>query len=66
MTPLYIQLGVIAALAIGLGGVIARRRASECWMFPVYMGVVLVCEGPKFLGLITRIDVLNFLRRKLR
>jgi cystathionine beta-synthase len=27
--------------------------------------VVIVCDGPKFLGLITRIDVLNYLRRKL-
>jgi cystathionine beta-synthase len=28
--------------------------------------VVIVCEGDKFYGLITRIDVLNYLRRKLR
>jgi cystathionine beta-synthase len=28
--------------------------------------VVIVCDGPRFLGLITRIDVLNYLRRKLR
>ncbi|MFO7178472.1 MAG: pyridoxal-phosphate dependent enzyme [Pseudomonadota bacterium] len=28
--------------------------------------VPIVCDGPKFLGLITRIDVLNYLRRKLR
>lgn len=28
--------------------------------------VVIVCDGPKFLGLITRIDVLNYLRRKFR
>ena len=27
--------------------------------------VVIVCDGPRFLGLITRIDVLNYLRRKL-
>jgi hypothetical protein len=26
---------------------------------------VIVCDGPRFLGLITRIDVLNYLRRKL-
>jgi cystathionine beta-synthase len=26
--------------------------------------VVIVCDGPRFLGLITRIDVLNYLRRK--
>ena len=45
MTPLYIQLGVMAALAVALGGVIARRRVSECWMFPVYLAVVLVCES---------------------
>lgn len=45
MNPLYIQLGVIAALAVALGGVIARRRASECWMFPVYLATVLVCES---------------------
>ncbi len=28
--------------------------------------VVIVCEGDKFYGLVTRIDVLNYLRRKLR
>jgi len=28
--------------------------------------VVIVCDGPHFLGIITRIDVLNYLRRKLR
>lgn len=28
--------------------------------------VPIVCNGPRFLGLITRYDVLNFLRRKLR
>jgi cystathionine beta-synthase len=27
---------------------------------------VIVSEGDKFYGLITRIDVLNYLRRKLR
>ena len=27
--------------------------------------VAIVCDGPQFLGLITRIDVLNYLRRKL-
>jgi cystathionine beta-synthase len=27
--------------------------------------VAIVCDGPAFLGLITRIDVLNYLRRKL-
>ena len=45
MNPLYIQLGVIGALAIALAGVIVRRRAAECWMFPVYLAVVLVCES---------------------
>jgi hypothetical protein len=45
VNPLYIQLGVLAALAIALGGVILRRRVSECWMFPVYLAVVFVCES---------------------
>jgi cystathionine beta-synthase len=27
--------------------------------------VAIVVDGPRFLGLVTRIDVLNFLRRKL-
>jgi cystathionine beta-synthase len=27
--------------------------------------VVIVCDGPRFIGLITRIDVLNYLRRKV-
>jgi cystathionine beta-synthase len=36
-------------------------------LFPVFERglVAIVCDGPKFLGLITRIDVLNYLRRKL-
>jgi len=36
-------------------------------LFPVFEQglVVIVCDGSKFLGLITRIDVLNYLRRKL-
>jgi cystathionine beta-synthase len=36
-------------------------------LFPLFeQGLVaLVCDGPKFLGLITRIDVLNYLRRKV-
>lgn len=45
MNPLYIQLGVLAALATALAGVIVRRRVSECWMFPVYLATVLVCEA---------------------
>jgi cystathionine beta-synthase len=36
-------------------------------LFPMFERglVAIVCDGPKFLGLITRIDVLNYLRRKL-
>jgi cystathionine beta-synthase len=36
-------------------------------LFPVFERglVAIVCDGPRFLGLITRIDVLNYLRRKL-
>jgi cystathionine beta-synthase len=36
-------------------------------LFPIFERglVVIVCDGPRFLGLITRIDVLNYLRRKL-
>jgi len=36
-------------------------------LFPIFEQglVVIVCDGPRFLGLITRIDVLNYLRRKL-
>jgi hypothetical protein len=45
VNPLYIQLGVIGALAVALAGVIVRRRVAECWMFPVYLAVVLVCES---------------------
>jgi cystathionine beta-synthase len=42
-------------------------NASVESLFPVFEQglVVIVCDGPKFLGLITRIDVLNYLRRKL-
>jgi len=28
--------------------------------------VAIVCDGPAFLGLVTRIDVLNYLRRRMR
>jgi cystathionine beta-synthase len=42
-------------------------NASVESLFPVFERglVVIVCDGPKFVGLITRIDVLNYLRRKL-
>jgi len=42
-------------------------NASVESLFPVFERglVVIVCDGPKFLGLITRIDVLNYLRRKV-
>ncbi len=41
-------------------------NASVESLFPVFERglVVIVCDGEKFLGLITRIDVLNYLRRK--
>jgi cystathionine beta-synthase len=41
-------------------------NASIESLFPIFERglVAIVCEGPKFLGLITRIDVLNYLRRK--
>ena len=45
MNPLYIQLGVLAALAAAFVGVVVRRRFAECWMFPVYVAVVFVCES---------------------
>jgi cystathionine beta-synthase len=36
-------------------------------LFPVFERglVAIVCDGPAFLGLITRIDLLNYLRRKI-
>jgi cystathionine beta-synthase len=42
-------------------------NASVESLFPIFERglVVIVCDGPRFLGLITRIDVLNYLRRKL-
>jgi cystathionine beta-synthase len=42
-------------------------RDSVESLFPVFERglVAIVCDGPRFLGLITRIDVLNYLRRKL-
>jgi cystathionine beta-synthase len=44
-----------------------RVDASIESLLPVFERgmVAIVCDGPKFLGLITRIDVLNYLRRKL-
>jgi len=42
-------------------------KASVASLFPVFERglVAIVCDGPAFLGLITRIDLLNYLRRKL-
>jgi cystathionine beta-synthase len=42
-------------------------NASVESLLPIFeQGMVaIVCDGPRFLGLITRIDVLNYLRRKL-
>jgi cystathionine beta-synthase len=45
-----------------------QRDAPLSSLFPLLDRglVVIVCDGPKFIGLITRIDVLNYLRRRLR
>jgi cystathionine beta-synthase len=45
-----------------------QRDAPLSSLFPLLdQGlVVIVCDGSAFLGLITRIDVLNYLRRRLR
>ena len=45
-----------------------QRDAPFLSLFPLLDRglVVIVCDGPTFLGLITRIDVLNYLRRRLR
>ena len=44
MNPAYLHLGVKMALAIALVGVFARKRHTECWMFPVNLAVVLVFD----------------------
>jgi cystathionine beta-synthase len=45
-----------------------QRTAPLSSLFPLLDRglVVIVCDGTRFLGLITRIDVLNYLRRRLR
>jgi hypothetical protein len=45
VNPLYLHLGVKVALAIALVGIFARKRHTECWMLPVYLVVVLVCDS---------------------
>ena len=44
MNPTYLHLGVKMALAITLAGIIARKRTSECGMFPVYLATVLIFD----------------------
>lgn len=44
MNPTYIHLGVKLALLAALAGIFARKRQSECWMFPVNLAVVLVFD----------------------
>ena len=41
-------------------------RASVSELMPIFVRdfVAIVKDGPKFLGLITRVDLLNYLRRK--
>jgi cystathionine beta-synthase len=48
--------------------VTVQRTTQLASLYPVFDRglVVIVCDGNKFLGLITRIDLLNYLRRKLR
>jgi cystathionine beta-synthase len=48
--------------------VTVQRNTPLASLYPVFDRglVVIVCEGTRFLGLITRIDLLNYLRRKLR
>jgi cystathionine beta-synthase len=45
-----------------------QRDAPLSSLFPLLdQGlVVIVCDGNTFIGLITRIDLLNYLRRRLR
>jgi hypothetical protein len=49
VNPLYLQLGGLAAMAIAVAGVIARRRVAELWTLPVYLVIVIVCEGATLL-----------------
>ena len=41
MNPAYLRLGVLLALTMALVGIFVRKRQSECWTLPVYLGVVL-------------------------
>lgn len=45
MNPLYLHLGVKMALAMALAGIFARKRTSECRMFPVYLATVLIFDS---------------------
>jgi hypothetical protein len=45
VNPTLLHLAVKVALAITLAGIFARKRTSECGMFPVYLGTVLVFDS---------------------
>jgi cystathionine beta-synthase len=46
----------------------ARRQIPDRGLLPVFDAghVAIVMDGEKFLGLITRIDLLNYLRRRVQ
>jgi hypothetical protein len=44
VNPAYLHLGVKLALLMALVGIFARRRHSECWTLPLYLGTVLLFD----------------------
>jgi cystathionine beta-synthase len=63
--PTAFQRPVSSIMSSKLETVQVNAKLDALWpMFDRGL-VVIVCDGPKFLGLITRIDLLNYLRRKV-
>ncbi len=44
MNPAYLHLAGKLALLMAIAGIFARKRQSECWSLPVYLGTVLVFD----------------------
>ena len=44
MNPIYLLIAGKVAMSLALMGIFTRKRQTECVMFPVYLGAVLISE----------------------
>ena len=61
------KISMLMKVGAGIGAVIGAREALSSRVEESLAGkVAIVMDGERFLGLITRIDLLNYLRRRVQ